>query len=60
MVVGYGTGCTIGGWYHGFTNMCGSSVGHSYDPIGGLNGGPPIRSPLGELSLGESLAHLSI
>jgi hypothetical protein len=55
LVVGFGIGCTIGGWYHGGRIMCGSSIGHLKDPIGGLNGGPLSGCPLGELPLGESL-----
>jgi hypothetical protein len=34
--------------------MCGSGVGHPYDPIGGLNGGPPGRFPPDELPPRES------
>jgi hypothetical protein len=53
MVAGYGTFCTIGGWYHGGINMCGSNANHLYDPTCGLNGSPPSGSPPSELSLGE-------
>jgi hypothetical protein len=35
--------------------MHGLGASHLYDPKGGFNGGPPCRSPLGELPLGESL-----
>jgi hypothetical protein len=35
--------------------MRGPSVGHPFDPINGLNGGPSGGFPLGELHLGESL-----
>jgi len=33
--------------------MCGSSVGHPKDPTGGLKGGFPSESPMGELPLSE-------
>ncbi len=54
LVVGFVIGCPINGWYHGGINMCGSGVGHPYDPIGGLNGGPPGRFPPDELPPRES------
>jgi hypothetical protein len=55
LIIGFGTSCIIGCWYHGGINMCGSGVNHSNDPICGLNGGFPNGSPLGELILSEFL-----
>jgi hypothetical protein len=37
-------------------NIRGSNVGHPKDPTNGLKGGPPCKSPMGEL-LGESLSY---
>jgi hypothetical protein len=54
LVVISDTCCTIGGWYHGGINMCKSGASHPKDPIGGMKDGPPGRSPLSELPLGES------
>ncbi len=36
--------------------MCGSGVGHPYDPINGLKGGLSCKSLVGELPPSESLS----
>jgi hypothetical protein len=58
LVAGFGTGYTIGGWYHGGINIHGSCVAYPKDLIGGLKGGPPCRSPPCELLFGEFLGSL--
>jgi hypothetical protein len=58
LVASFGTSYTTGGWYHGGINIRGSCVGYPKDPIGGLKGGPPCRSPPCELLPGESLGSL--
>ncbi len=57
-IVSFGTSCTIGYWYHGGINMHGLGVGYLNDPIGGLNGSPPSKSPSSELPPSKSLGCL--
>ncbi len=54
LIVGSGTSCTIGYWYHNGINMHGLGVGHLNDPTCGLNGGPLNEFPPSELSPCES------
>ncbi len=58
LIASFGTSYTTSYWYHGGINMHVLGVGHLNDPIGGLNGGPPSRSSLNKLPLGESLGCL--
>ncbi len=53
LIVGSGTSCTIGCWYHGGINMHGL-VGHLNDLTCGLTSGPLSEFPPSELSPCES------
>jgi hypothetical protein len=48
----FGIDCATIGTYRGGINMCGLSVSHPNDSIGGLNGVPSNGFPLGEPILG--------
>ncbi len=54
LIVGSKTSCTIGGWYHGGINMCGSGFGHPKDLANGSKGDSLDGSPPDELPLDES------
>jgi hypothetical protein len=54
LVVDSTIGCTTSGWYHGGMNMHRLGASHPKDPICGLKGGFPSKSPPNELPWGES------